>query len=168
MSKLDLSKIPLFGSLPPDEIEHLTEVLKTLTLDPGMVLCKEGDPGDKFYVITAGQLEIIKSLGTPDEQILGIRNQGDFLGEMSLLVPDGLRTASVRANSVVELMELSYADFDTLLKKLPSLAMEMVRELSIRLRHSDNVMIRDLTQKNLELAQAYQDLHEAQAQYVEK
>jgi serine phosphatase RsbU (regulator of sigma subunit) len=168
MKNLDLSQIPLFKTLPSAEIKHLNEVLKPISLDPDVVLCHEGEPGDKFYIITTGQVEIIKSLGTPDEQILGNRNPGDFLGEMSLLVPDGLRTATVRASSAVELLELSYADFDQLLKKRPSLAMEMVRELSIRLRHSDNTMIRDLTEKNQELAQAYQELKAAQAQIVEK
>jgi serine phosphatase RsbU (regulator of sigma subunit) len=93
----------------------------------------------------------------------------EFLfGEMSLLIPDGLRTASVRAHSPVKIMELSCPDFDKLLLRRPSLALELVRELSLRLRDSDNAMIRDLTDKNLELAQAYQELQAAQVQLVEK
>ena len=168
MNEYDLTKIPLFSSLPPSEIEFLTEVLRSFTLDPGEVLFSEGEPGDKFYIITDGQVEIVKSIGTVDEQILDSRGPGDFFGEMSLLIPDGLRTASVRAGSPVQVMELSWTDFDSLLQKRPSLAFEMVRELSLRLRDSDNAMIRDLTDKNRELAQAYQELQAAQVQLVEK
>ena len=168
MNEYDLTQIPLFSSLPPSEIEFLTEVLRPITLDPGDVLFSEGEPGDKFYIITDGQVEIVKSIGTADEQILDSRSQGDFFGEMSLLIPDGLRTASVRACSPVQMMELSCTDFDILLQKRPSLAFEMVRELSLRLRDSDNAMIRDLTDKNRELAQAYQELQAAQVQLVEK
>lgn len=168
MIDYDLTQIPLFSSLPPSEIEFLTEVLRPFTLDPGEVLFSEGEPGVKFYIITDGQVEIVKSIGTADEQILDNRGPGDFFGEMSLLIPDGLRTASVRACSPVQIMELSCPDFDRLVQKRPSLAFEMVRELSLRLRDSDNAMIRDLTEKNLELAQAYQELQAAQIQLVEK
>jgi serine phosphatase RsbU (regulator of sigma subunit) len=168
MNEYDLTQIPLFSSLPPSEIEFLTEVLRPITLDPGEVLFSEGEPGDKFYVITDGQVEVVKSIGTADEQILDSRRPGDFFGEMSLLIPDRLRTASVRACSPVQMMELSSTDFDRLLQRRPSLALELVRELSLRLRDSDNAMIHDLTEKNRELAQAYQELQAAQVQLVEK
>jgi len=168
MSEINISQVPLFSSLPSSEIEFLAEALKPVTVEPGVVFIGEGEPGDKFYIITEGQVEIVKSLGATDEQMLGQRGPGDFFGEMSLLIPDGLRTASVRTCSPVQAMELSRADFDLLLERRPALACEMVRVLSLRLRHSDNVMIRDLTEKNQELAQAYQELKAAQAQLVEK
>lgn len=168
MSELDITLVPLFSSLPSSEIEFLTEALRPISLDPNVVLFGEGEPGDKFYIITDGHVEIVKSLGTADEQVLDTRGPGDFFGEMSLLIPDGLRTASIRACSPVEMMELSRADFDLLLERRPALACEMVRELSLRLRHSDNVMIRDLTEKNRQLALAYEELKAAQAQLVEK
>lgn len=168
MSELDITQVPLFNSLPPNEIEFLAEAMKPIKLDPGVLLFDEGDPGDKFYIITEGQVEIVKSLGAFDEQILDKRGPGDFFGEMSLLNPDGLRTASVRACTPVELMELSRSEFDLLLERRPALACDMVRVLSLRLRHSDNTMIHDLTEKNRQLAQAYQELQEAQAQIVEK
>ena len=168
MNQYDPTQIPLFSSLPPSEIEFLTEVLKLITLDPAEVLFSEGEPGDKFYIITDGQVEIVKSIGTANEQILDSRSPGDFFGEMGLLIPDGLRTASVRACSPVKIMELSCTDFDRLMQRRPSLALELVRELSLRLRDSDNAMIHDLTEKNRELAQAYQELQAAQVQLVEK
>jgi len=168
MSELQIDRVPLFNSLPLSEIEFLAEALRPISLDPGVVLFGEGEPGDKFYIITNGQVEIVKSLGTADERVLGERGPGDFFGEMSLLIPDGLRTASVRACSPVEMMELSRLDFDMLLERRPALACEMLRELSLRLRDDDNAMIRDLTEKNRQLAIAYQELQAAQAQIVEQ
>lgn len=170
MNKLefDLKQIPLFRSLPEGEIDSLVRALQPLSLDPGAVLFQEGDAGDTFYLIQQGEVDIIKSMGAGDEQIIDHRQAGDFFGEMSLLLPDGRRTASVRARSPVQLMALNRADFERLMDKRPSLALTMVRELSLRLRDSDDAMIRDLKEKNRELAQAYRELQEAQENLLEK
>ena len=66
-----------------------------------------------------GQVEVIKALGTPDERLLAVRGPGDFFGEMSLLDPDGLRTASVRARTPVRLLEMARADFDAVASAPP-------------------------------------------------
>jgi len=168
MSELDITLVPLFRSLPSSEIDFLTQALQPISLDPGQILFQEGEPGNEFYIITLGKVEIVKSLETADERVLDERGPGDFFGEMSLLIPDGLRTASVRARTPVRMMELSRVDFDALLERRLALACDMVRELSLRLRDSDNSMIRDLTEKNRQLEQAYRELQSAQAQIVEK
>jgi serine phosphatase RsbU (regulator of sigma subunit) len=168
MNEIQIDKITLFSSLPRSEIEFLVEALRPIELEPDTVLFREGDLGDKFYIILKGQVEIIKALGTGDEQVLDRRGPGGFFGEMSLLLPDNLRTASIRTRTPVKMMEMSRADFDTLLQRRPALAVDMVRVLSSRLRKSDNAMIRDLKEKNRQLALAYKELQAAQAQIVAK
>ncbi|MFC1996108.1 SpoIIE family protein phosphatase [Chloroflexota bacterium] len=168
MDKLQIDNIALFSSLPRSEIKYLAEVMKHVEVEAGTVLIKEGEHGEKFYIILAGQVEVIKSLGMADEQVLGKHGPADFFGEMSLFNPDGLRTASVRTCTPVELIELCRSDFDSLLQRRPLLANEMVRVLSLRLRKSDNDMIHDLRQKNQLLEHMYAELQAAQAQIVEK
>ncbi len=168
MDKLQIDNIALFSSLPSNEIKFLAEVMRHIKLEAGVILFQEGEQGDKFYIIIAGQVEVIKSLGNTDEQILGKRGPADFLGEMSLFIPDGLRTACVRTCTSVELMELSRTDFDDLIQRRPVLAYEMVRVLSLRLRDSENDMIRDLKEKNRQLEHMYRELKAAQAQIIEK
>ncbi len=63
---------------------------------------------------------------------------------------------------------MTRAEFDALLHRQPTLAYEMVRVLSIRLRESDDAMIRDLQTKNQQLTRAYDELQTAQAQLIEK
>jgi serine phosphatase RsbU (regulator of sigma subunit) len=63
---------------------------------------------------------------------------------------------------------MTSADFDALLERQPALAVRILRELSIRLRKSENSTIRDLQEKNRQLTQAYQDLQAAQEQLIEK
>jgi sigma-B regulation protein RsbU (phosphoserine phosphatase) len=168
MNEMRIENIPLFSSLPSHEIEVLIAVLNRTEYGADTVLFREGEPGDKFYIILSGQVEIIKTLDTAEEQVLGVRGPSDFFGEMSLLNPDGLRTASVRTSTPAQLLELGHTDFRKLLERRPALAFEMVRVLSLRLRESGNVMIRDLREKNRQLCQAYEELKVAQAQIVEQ
>jgi serine phosphatase RsbU (regulator of sigma subunit) len=98
---------------------------------------------------------------------LGERGPGDFFGEMSLLIPDGVRTATIRARTPGKVLALGRAAFEELLERRPTLANKMVRTLSLNMRESDDVLIRDLERKNRELRQAYEQLQAAQAQIVE-
>src|SRR3954463_1747706 len=163
-----LRNVPLFGSLPPRELADMAASLQETRYAAGAVLFREGDYGDRFYIVLDGAIAIVKALGSDDERLLGLRGAGEFVGEMSLLSQDGLRTASVRVEADARVLELTRADFDALLHRYPPLAYEMLRVLSVRLRDSHDAAIRDLHEKNARLAQAYADLQDAQARIIEQ
>jgi len=163
-----LKHVPLFVSLPPGELADMAVSLQETRYSAGAVLFREGDYGDRFYIVLDGRIAIVKALGSDDERLLGLRGAGEFVGEMSLLSQDGLRTARVRVHEDARVLELTRADFDALLHRHPLLAYEMLRVLSLRLRESHDTTIRDLHEKNTRLAQAYADLQAAQAQIIEQ
>src|SRR5215212_1801384 len=163
-----LRNVPLLGSLPPAELADMAASLCEIRYPAGTVLFREGDYGDRFYILLDGQIAIVKALGSDDERLLGLRGAGEFVGEMSLLSQDGLRTASVRVEADARVLELTRADFDALLHRYPLLAYEMLRVLSIRLRESHDTAIRDLREKNARLAQAYADLQAPQSRIIEQ
>jgi sigma-B regulation protein RsbU (phosphoserine phosphatase) len=163
-----LQRMPLFVSLPPGDLADMAASLREIRCPAGTVLFREGDYGDRFYIVLDGQIAIVKALDTDDERLLGVRGQGEFVGEMSLLSMDGLRTASVRVVEEARVLELTRADFDALLHRYPPLAYEMLRVLSLRLRESHDTAIHDLHEKNDRLAQAYADLQAAQARIIEQ
>jgi serine phosphatase RsbU (regulator of sigma subunit) len=163
-----IGRVPLFASLPAEEIARLAGALREVAFPHGTVLFREGERGERFYIVLEGALEIIKALGTENEFMLDSRGVGEFVGEMSLLNLDGLRTASVRTRGATRMLEMTRADFDALLHRHPELAYEMVRVLSNRLRDANNATIRDLREKNRQLTQAYLELQAAQAQIIEK
>jgi sigma-B regulation protein RsbU (phosphoserine phosphatase) len=163
-----IQKTPLFASLPPSEIHHLAETLRPVNFPAQAMLFREGDYGDLFFIVLDGEIEIIKAMDTPDEHLISVRGPGEYIGEMSLLNPDGKRTASVRAHTDVQALEMTRADFDALLHRHPKMAYEMTRVLSTRLTAADNATIRDLQEKNRQLQLAYDELRAAQAQIVEK
>ncbi|MEK7323842.1 MAG: cyclic nucleotide-binding domain-containing protein, partial [Chloroflexota bacterium] len=139
-----ISQAPLFASLPRGEIQRLAGTLRPVNVSPNTILLREGEVGDRFYIICEGQIEIVKALGTADERLVGVRGPGEYIGEMSLLDRDGLRAASARARASAQLLEMTRADFDALLNRQPTLAYEMVRVLSTRLKQAHNSAIHDL------------------------
>ena len=168
MNRKILAQVPLFKVLPEQELDHLGATLHVRELPPDTLLFSEGEVGDRFYAVIYGQVEVIKALGTAEERVLGLRGPGEFIGELSLLNRNGLRTASVRSVGEAAMWEMTLAEFDALLSRHPQMAFEVVRVLSDRLIAGENATILDLREKNRQLAKAFSELQQAQAQLVEK
>jgi serine phosphatase RsbU (regulator of sigma subunit) len=160
--------IPLLAGLSPDEKRHVLECMSIVELPPGAVLVREGDPGDCMYIITSGEIEFLKALGTPEEHLLSVFQAGEFFGEVALLDSQGRRSASARARCPSIVLRMTAADFHQLMHTKPALAFQMSHIISNRLRASSDATIRDLEAKNRALAQAYEELKAAHAQIVEK
>jgi len=163
-----LEQIPLFSDLPATELEHLLAASEKQNIKSGEILFREGEPGEHMYVVMDGELEVLMAEGQPEELSLKILHSGEYLGEMSLILPDGQRTATVRAHGPATLLCISRSQLLDLLKRFPLLANSMVQVLSERLDATNTATFRDLTQKNRQLQQAYDDLKAAQAQLIEK
>jgi serine phosphatase RsbU (regulator of sigma subunit) len=163
-----LRQVPFFVSLPDEEIDRLAHTLHPSEVPQDAVLFLEGDPAEIFYILLEGEIDILKGLDSPDERLLATRQAGSFIGEMSLFAENQRRTASVRARTQLRLLEMTRSEFDALLHRVPDLAYEMMRVLSHRLGEMENLIIRDLREKNAQLSQAYHELKEAQAQIIEK
>ena len=168
MSTNLLSKIPLFSALPVDELDHLQNMLQVKNLQPGEILFREGEPGEHFYIVTDGKLDILLGVDTKEELLLNTIGTGEYLGEMSLIIPGGERTATARANRPSVLLAMSRDEFNALLKEYPVLSQAMVRVLSKRLDSTNYSTFRDLTEKNRQLQKAYNELKAAQEQLIEK
>jgi len=163
-----LARIPFFTDLPDEELDRIAATLDMVNLQSGDILFHEGDTGEHMYVVVSGELEVLMAPDTDNELILNIVHEGEYLGEMSFIMPGGRRTASVRARGEVGLLSLSRDQFDDLLKRHPKLANAMVSVLSQRLDNTNVSTFRDLTEKNRQLQKAFDELKAAQEQLIEK
>jgi phosphoserine phosphatase RsbU/P len=161
-------KVPLLSSLPRNEIDYLGLTLLVVPLEAGQVLFREGEPGESLFIVLEGQIEVLMGLGTPDQRQLAVFGAGEFVGEMSLLIPGRARTASVRAITGARVWKMTREDFDGLLTRQPKLTYSIVQTLTKRLDATTALAFRDLQEKNRYLQQAYDELKEAQLQIIEK
>ncbi len=84
-----LRALPLFAPLPPPTIEWLAAALQTIPVPAGTAVIREGQAGDRFYVIDAGSCEV-----TIGERVIRTLGPGDGFGEIALLragAADGVR-----------------------------------------------------------------------------
>lgn len=100
-----LGSIPIFTPLPGPSLEHLAQRLVPLQLEPGSVIVREGDAGDRFYMVAEGEVEVTEG-GKP----LSTLEAGGYFGEIALL-RDVPRTATVVARTSVVLYALDREDF---------------------------------------------------------
>jgi CRP-like cAMP-binding protein len=111
----DLSRVPLFQSLPPEEIARLIPKMHAVTLPPGTTVYQEGDAGDRLASIISGQVEVRRRGPAGEETTVATLGPGEVFGEIAL-VSDSLRTASVVTTSEIRLLEILKEDFQRLLR----------------------------------------------------
>ncbi|UCC80837.1 MAG: cyclic nucleotide-binding domain-containing protein [Candidatus Zixiibacteriota bacterium] len=155
-----LINIPVFSGISPELFYKMEKAINEREFSRGELIFNEGDPGDAFYIIKSGAIEILKGDPSKNRQMrLAIRGEGDFFGEMSLL-EDSPRFACARAVRDSVVLEISREDFRNLVAKNPPMAMEVMGVLSSRIREADLQMIRDLEKKNEQLEKTNKQLIE--------
>ena len=133
-----LTQVPSFKSLSLLEKSKIAEVVALKSYAAGEKIIKEGEPGDKFYIIKSGKCRVYtESNGSLVE--VGTLNPGEFFGEAALLTNEP-RNATVEASSdVVDLLYLDKGSFELVLGPLKDLMSDMTgisRQRSVELIRS--------------------------------
>src|SRR5262249_33773131 len=124
-----LAAIPLFASLPADQLVALAERGQVRTLPADCTVVQQGDTADALYVLLAGSARVYNRLPDGGETHLAEQHAGSYFGELALL--DGQpRSAWVVTTSPVELFVLPRADFLELLPRAPQALAALVAKLS--------------------------------------
>jgi signal transduction histidine kinase len=130
-----IRQVPLFSGLSDAQIEHLAAASRRISAPTGQLVIREGDQGDALLIILSGELEITKHDDGRDIA-LATRKAGDILGEMSLL-EQWPRTASARASSDSDLLEVGAGAFRRVLEVDPKIATTILRTMAGRLRSTE-------------------------------
>lgn len=143
-----LRAIPLFANLDEKDLSDIAGLLIERKFPRDAVIFEEGTLGDYMYLIQEGQVKVTKMSEDGREKILEIFGPGDFFGDMSLLDREP-RSASIKTTKACVLMALSRQDFLGLLRQNPEVCVQVLQELSRRLRDADE-QIRSLLFERVE------------------
>ncbi len=120
---------PMFGDLSRDELAHIVDIVEVQSFDDGGVVFAEGDPGDAWYVVYDGEVEVLKGDGEKERAIAILGRRACF-GEMAIL--DGSpRSASVRARGALTVLRFSRKDFTSLLRNDTLAAYKLVHQIAL-------------------------------------
>src|SRR5205814_9581828 len=87
-----------------------TKKMQTTKYSAGQMVFEQGDAPDRFYIISGGEVEVVRRRRDGREKILAVLHPGDYFGEIGLLT-EARRNASIRAKTDVQLLAMSWDDF---------------------------------------------------------
>jgi ATP-binding cassette, subfamily B, bacterial len=134
-----LKAFPILENLDGDHLAELAPFFATDTFPPGRDIVRQNDPGDKFYIIARGKVEVWRT----EEQSgstrrVAVLQDGDFFGEITLITGFP-RTASVRTVTSCTCISLERGQFNRMLDRFPDLRRRVSEVALQRLRESSKV-----------------------------
>jgi ATP-binding cassette subfamily B protein len=120
-----LQAIPILEKLPESVLAELAPFFATETFDSGRDIVRQNDPGDKFYIIARGKVEVWRTEERSGRSLcVNELHDGDFFGEITLITGFP-RTATVRTTAVTTCISLERGQFTKLIDRFPDLKREL-------------------------------------------
>ena len=128
-----LAQSLLFSGLPEDQLRKVAEIAISKRYAKGAAIFFEGEPGIGFYMVASGKVKIFKTSFDGREQILHIFGAGEPFGEVPVFHGNPF-PANAEALSDCEVLFFPRPEFVGLIHAHPSLALNMLAVLALRLR----------------------------------
>ena len=133
----------IFRDLTDDEAETVGEICELLELKAGEYVFREGDDGDRLFIIESGEVRISRHVPGAGEEAITVLKRGACFGEMSVFDQSSRSTDAI-VHSRVRLLTISREDFRRLLDSERELAYKVlwsvVHLLSTRLRMTNETL----------------------------
>ncbi|HLE52408.1 MAG TPA: cyclic nucleotide-binding domain-containing protein, partial [Anaerolineales bacterium] len=115
-----LKRVQLFHDSSAEELDRLADSLSAERYAVGELILRQGDSGDKFYIIERGNASIWQSSPDGEEKQVDKLGPGQYFGELAL-ISNAPRNATVRAVTPLALLSLHQEEFDQLVRQYVAL-----------------------------------------------
>ncbi|HEY7688499.1 MAG TPA: DUF1003 domain-containing protein [Dongiaceae bacterium] len=141
-----LAEVPLFQLLDADERAALAQMMEQASFAADDIIFREGEPGDRMYVVCSGAVELSTTDKLGQKLILTTASRGDLFGELSLLDQGG-RNARATVLEAAELLILDRSTLTDFIRRKPDAALDMMAVMGGRMRTTTN-RLRQLATRN--------------------
>ena len=128
---LMMEKVEIFSPLSGEELRKLVRQVRVETYAAKEIPVKQGDPGDSFYIIKTGKVDVVVEKSPGESAVVATLHSGNFFGEMSLLT-GAARTASIQVKEDAEFIVIDKESFASTLANNPSIAESLSQILAER------------------------------------
>jgi anion transporter len=139
-----IRNIPLFSGLSREDIAKVLGKFEEISFGAGTIIFAQGDPGDAFYVIESGGVQVLLGAGGERSEIIGALGPLDCFGEMALLSGEP-RSATIVAVKETALWKLSCEAWNELIQKHPTWLLQFCATLSKKLANADRQSLQGWT-----------------------
>ena len=126
-----MENVEIFSPLSRAELKDLVANVSVRTYATGEMPVRQGDPGDSFYIIKSGQVDVVVEKSAGERAVVATLGPGNIFGEMSLLT-GAARTASIHVKEDAEFIVIDKESFGSTLAQNPAIAESLSRILSER------------------------------------
>ena len=136
-----LKAFPILQRLDDQQLAELAPFFATETFQPGREIVRQNDPGDKFYIIARGKVEVWRTEEQSGKTTrVAVLQDGDYFGEITLITGFP-RTATVRTLTVCTCISLERGQFNRMLDRFPELQRQISDVAVQRLRESSKAVV---------------------------
>jgi CRP-like cAMP-binding protein len=132
-----LANTSLFSRVDRDELHHLAGWVQIQDYKAGQVIDREGDLGTTLHIIRTGSVDVLQHYGTDEQQHLASFGEGDFFGEMALLLGRP-RSATIVAKEDTECLQILRNTFEE--DATVPVLWAMLQHVAERLAHADETI----------------------------
>jgi CRP-like cAMP-binding protein len=122
-----LRKVPLFARCSKRELAEIATLADEIDLRQDKELIREGARGREFFVLLEGKADVLK-----DGKRINEMGPGEFFGEIALVAPSPVRTATVKATTPVRVLVVTAQNFRRLLEGSPQIKLKVLEALAER------------------------------------
>lgn len=160
LHSLCVSRVPIFNHLPYEELVAITEKATMRVYESGQFVHRSGERSDQLFIVHKGKVKVYRLSKTGREQLVRVLLPGDFSGELALF-SDSQHDSYAEVVETSHICTMSRSDLHQLLLQHPTIALHVLKEVSTRLKMSENQTTAIATESiNTRIAQYLADLAE--------
>jgi CRP/FNR family transcriptional regulator, nitrogen oxide reductase regulator len=143
-----LRRVPFFAGSSPAELSEINRLFHERGFEPGEPVIYEGDPAERFYVVAAGKVKLLRHANTGREILLDLLNPGEFFGSISPLSSE-VYAETARAHTSVCTLSIDKDGLRSILSSRPAVALRVLELVTARLQEAQE-MVRQLSAYSVE------------------
>ena len=138
----------IFEELPRRKRDEIARAMEHRVVAPLTIICRQGDPGDRFYVIRSGKVRVFRRDSDGFETEISVLEAGESFGEIALITGEAKLT-NVEAMEETYLLVLSKEQFEPILRDFPSVSVALMKQMSEWILKSQNMVEEEVRQQRL-------------------